>query len=166
MALILPIAIFGLAIYLFIRLSNAPLDAHLAVSSLHHDAHLIYEHQTNKGNFLLFESGGAHSLAFLSRSLNRVQYEYRTAEDTHVVLPKSESVPFTVYAGVSEDDRLHEVIVIETGFPIAHSSHMKPSLIDDETSVWMVASSDLTGADFLIIGLSDTGEVLFEIEGD
>jgi len=164
-AMILLIGIFGLAAYSFIRLRNAPLDTHLAVMSMYNDARIMFEHQTNKGNFLLFESGDMRSLTFFTRGLGGVQYVYSSSVESYVVMQKSELIPFTVYVGVSEDENLHEVIVIEAGFPIAHSSHMMPSIAsDDNTLVWMVASSDLAGEEFFIVGLSESGEVLFEFE--
>ena len=164
-AVILLIGFFGFIVYSFTKLLNTPLDTHLAVMSLYNNAQIMFEHQTNKGNFLLFQSGDTRSLAFLSRGLNGVQHVYSSSGESYMVLQKSESVPFTVYAGVSEDENLHEVIVIEAGFPIAHSSHVMPSIApDDNTLVWMVASSDLSGEGFFIIGLSESSEVLFEIE--
>ena len=141
---------------------------------------VLFEHQMNEGNILLYRSpeGDELSLAFLSRNFSGFQYvESSTQYDisdletqagiTYVVLPKSSEVPFTIYAGVTGNPDLAEVFVMEPGFQIAHSASLMESSADgDDLYVWIAASPDFTGTNFSIMGLNTDGQIIGDIEHD
>ena len=141
---------------------------------------LLFEHQMNEGNILLYRTpeGDELSLAFLSRNFSGFQYvESSTQYDitdleqqagiNYVVLPKSTDVPFTIYAGITTNPDLAEIFVTEPGFQIAHSASFMKSMTDSEDLyVWLAASPDFTGTNFSIMGLTHEGEILGDIEHD
>ena len=129
---------------------------------------ILFEHRVQNGKVAIAQNyDNQLSLAYFNRNTSRFDYkdshrQLVKTDVTHLVLPSSEDVPFTTHAIVSTAPDIHEIIVIETGFPIAHHAFAKETLIET-TSVFMVASSDFNGEDFLVVGLDINGDVLFEI---
>ena len=78
---------------------------------------------------------------------------------------KTEDVPYTIYAGITTDENLHEVLITEPSFSIAHSAKIIESDIEG-TYIWMAYSPDFTGESFSLIGLSETGDIIGDIEQD
>ena len=141
---------------------------------------VLLEHQTNEGNILLYRTLGGDelTLAFLSRNFTGIQYvESATQYDisaleeqagiTYVVLPKSDDIPFTIYAGLTTNPDLNEIFVTEPGFQIGHGVRMMDTRIDEEgLYVWVAASSDFSGENFSILGVSADGSLIGDIEHD
>jgi len=134
---------------------------------------LLFEHQTIHGNIVITSNPyGEFTLSFLNRDIGGLRhagsaYEERFDSDISFLnLPANADIPFTIHAVVSSNPDLHEVIIMESGSQIAHGTHAKKTTCEhcSPTAVFMVASSDLTGEDVLILGLNQQGEILVEIE--
>lgn len=137
---------------------------------------ILFEHQTVHGNIVLTSNAYDEiSLSFLTRNINGfTQVEATYAVETpldevfFLSLPSSADIPFTIYAVVSNHPELHQIIVTESNTQIAHSAHQKTTTCEhpncSNTAVFLVASTDLTGADVLILGLDSAGAILVEIE--
>ena len=85
---------------------------------------VLYEKKTEEGSILLYRVPGEEqiSLAFLDRSFSgyeyidgSIQYETTTLEEqaglTYVALRQSDDIPYTIYAGVTKNPDLFEVLV-------------------------------------------------------
>ena len=95
----------------------------------------LYEKKTEEGSILLYRVPGEDqiSLAFLNRDFSgyeyvdgTIQYETTSLEEqagiTYVTLRQSDDLPYTIYAGVTTNPDLYEVLVTEPTFNIAHSA--------------------------------------------
>ncbi|MDE5977681.1 MAG: hypothetical protein K2G70_04345 [Turicibacter sp.] len=139
---------------------------------------VLYETTVDNGSILLYRTPGeeAFSLAFLERSFSgyeyidsAIQYEVTNLEKeagiTYVTLPQSDVIPYTIYAGVTTNPDLFEVLVTEPSFSIAHSAKVFESAIEG-TYIWITYSPDFTGETFSLIGLTDAGEIIGDLEHD
>lgn len=139
---------------------------------------VLYEKKTEGGSFLLYRTIGTDSLsiAYINRDFSgyefvdyNITYDISSLEQqagiSYVTLPQSEKVPYTIYAGMTTNDQLHEVLVTEPTFNIAHSAKIIESEIEG-TYIWVTYSPDFTGESFSLIGLSETGEIIGDIEQD
>jgi len=130
---------------------------------------VLFEHQTTVGHLMITSNPyNELSLTFFNRHIDRLSYVDSASvnddhETSHLLLASSLDVPFTTHAVISRNPDLHEILVMESGSPIAHHAHAKKTACD-LTAVFMVASSDLTGEDFFVIGLNAEGEVILEID--
>ena len=139
---------------------------------------VLYEKKTEEGSILLYRVPGEEqiSLAFLDRSFSgyeyidgSIQYETTTLEEqaglTYVALRQSDDSPYTIYAGVTKNPDLFEVLVTEPTFSIAHSAKIFESAVEG-TYIWMAYSPDFTGDNFSLIGLSEAGDIIGHLEHD
>lgn len=139
---------------------------------------ILYEKKTEEGTILLYRAPGEDqiSLAFLDRSFSgyeyidgAIQYESSALEEqaglNYVTLQQSDHVPYTIYAGVTTNEDLFEVLVTEPTFSIAHSAKLLDSAVEG-TYIWLAYSPDFTGDSFSLIGLSETGEIIGDLEHD
>ena len=139
---------------------------------------VLYEKVTEEGTILLYRSPGEDqiSLAFLNRNFTgyeyldgAIQYETSTMEDqsglAYVMLEQSDQIPYTIYAGITTNENLFEVLVTEPEFNIAHSAKVFESNVEG-TQIWMAYSPDFTGDSFSLIGLSEEGEIIGDLEHD
>lgn len=130
---------------------------------------ILFEHQTIHGNLIIStDPYDELTLAFASRKLGNLAYSGSTtavidSDITYLTLPATDTIPFTTHTVVSTDSNLYQVIVIETGSPIAYHANAKKTARDD-TTVFMVSSADLTGSEAFIIGLTVNNEIILEIE--
>ncbi|MCL1991152.1 MAG: hypothetical protein FWG67_09720 [Defluviitaleaceae bacterium] len=132
---------------------------------------LLFEHQTTRGHLVItFNAYDDFTLSFLNRNINGFSqvgtaYGQPTAHESIslISLPADHHVPFTTHVLLSTHPKLHHMIVIESGSQIAHGAHGKETTRTD-TTAFMVASTDLTGEDVLILGLDQQGAILVEIE--
>lgn len=130
---------------------------------------ILFEHQTIQGHLMISVNPyGELILAFAGRNIGNMEYLGSTtammdSDMTHLVLLATESIPFTTHAVVSTNPDLQEMIVIEAGAPIAHQASAKKTAWED-TTVFMVSSTDLTGQEALILGLTSNHEIILEIE--
>ena len=138
---------------------------------------ILFEHQTIHGNILITSNAYDElTLSFLTRNINgftQVGYTYATdtalAEVAFLSLQATEDIPFTIHALVSTHPDLQQIFVTESGSQIAHVSNGMHDLNEKKTThanttVFLVASADLTGTDVLILGLDAAGAILVEIE--
>ena len=129
---------------------------------------ILFEHQTVHGNLVItLDAYEELRLSFLNRVPRGETYAGSTlattlADTSFLSLPAAGEIPFTTHAVVSTNSNLHEVIVVESGFGIAHRTHAKKTTCAD-TSVFLVSSFDFTGEDVLIIGLDVDGQAVVEI---
>ena len=139
---------------------------------------ILYEKKTDDGSFLLYRTIETDSLsvAYIKRDFSgyefvdyNISYDISSLEQqaglSYVTLPQTDDVPYTIYAGITTDDQLHEVLVTEPTFNIAHSAKVIESNIKDNY-IWVAYSPDFTGESFSLIGLSETGEIIGDIEQD
>ena len=139
---------------------------------------ILYEKKTEDGSILLYRTIGTDSLsiAYVNRNFSgyefmdyNIAYEISNLEAqaglSYVSLQKTEDVPYTIYAGITTDENLHEVLITEPSFSIAHSAKIIESDIEG-TYIWMAYSPDFTGENFSLIGLSETGDIIGDIEQD
>lgn len=137
---------------------------------------ILYEQKTDKGNLVLYQEpfSDSLSLAFLERSFsgfefvdNATQHDIASLEEqaglSYVMLPQSDDVPYTTYAGITTNPDLFEVLITEAGFPIAHSAKVITSEIEG-TYIWLAYSPDFTGNGYSLIGLTDDGNIVGDIE--
>lgn len=136
----------------------------------------LYEKKTEEGSILLYRVPGEDqiSLAFLNRDFSgyeyvdgTIQYETTSLEEqagiTYVTLRQSNDLPYTIYAGVTTNPDLYEVLVTEPTFNIAHSAKVFESDVEG-VYIWMAYSPDFKGESFTLIGLSESGEVVGDLE--
>lgn len=136
----------------------------------------LYEKKTEEGTLLLYRVPGEDqiSLAFLDRNFSgyeyvdgAIQHETTSLEEqagiTYVTLRQSDDIPYTIYAGVTTNPDLFEVLVTEPTFSIAHSAKVFESNVEG-VYIWMAYSPDFTGESFSLIGLSESGEVIGDLE--
>ena len=136
----------------------------------------LYEKKTEEGSILLYRVPGEDqiSLAFLNRDFSgyeyvdgTIQYETTSLEEqagiTYVTLRQSDDLPYTIYAGVTTNPDLYEVLVTEPTFNIAHSAKVFESDVEG-VYIWMAYSPDFKGESFTLIGLSESGEVIGDLE--
>ena len=136
----------------------------------------LYEKKTEEGSILLYRVPGEDqiSLAFLNRDFSgyeyvdgTIQYETTSLEEqagiTYVTLRQSDDLPYTIYAGVTTNPDLYEVLVTEPTFNIAHSAKVFESDVEG-VYIWMAYSPDFKGESFTLIGLSESGEVVGDLE--
>ena len=139
---------------------------------------VLYEKVTEEGTILLYRIPGEDqiSLAFLNRNFTgyeyldgAIQYETSTMEDqsglAYVMLDQSDQIPYTIYAGITTNENLFEVLVTEPEFNIAHGAKVFESNVEG-TQIWMAYSPDFTGDSFSLIGLSEEGEIIGDLEHD
>lgn len=139
---------------------------------------ILYEQKTENGNILFYREAFSDtlSLAFLDRSFSgfelmnsTIEYDISSLEEksglSYVMLPQSDNVPYTIYAGLTTNPDLFEVLITEPGFSIAHSAKIMESAIEG-TYIWMAYSPDLTGTKFSIIGLTEDGALVGDIENN
>ena len=139
---------------------------------------VLYEKVTEEGTILLYRSPSEDqiSLAFLNRSFSgyeyldgAIQYEISTMENqsglAYVMLEHSDQIPYTIYAGTTTNEDLFEVLVTEPEFNIAHSAKVFESNVEG-TQIWMAYSPDFTGNSFSLIGLSEEGDIIGDLEHD
>ena len=139
---------------------------------------VLYEKVTEEGTILLYQIPGEDeiSLAFLNRNFSgyeyldgAIQYEISTMENqsglAYVMLQQSDQIPYTIYAGTTTDEDLFEVLVTEPEFNVAHSAKVFESNVEG-TQIWMAYSPDFTGNSFSLIGLSEDGEIIGDLEHD
>jgi len=137
---------------------------------------ILYEQKTENGNILLYQEAFSDtlSLAFLNRSFSgfelmnsAIEYDISSLEEksglSFVMLPQSDNVPYTIYAGLTTNPDLFEVLITEPGFSVAHSAKIMASAIEG-TYIWMAYSPNLTGTNFSIIGLTQDGTLVGDIE--
>lgn len=130
---------------------------------------ILFKHQTIHGQFVITSNVYDElTLSFLERTISGLidkDNAYGTVVDdvTILSLPQSSDVPFTTHAVVSANGDLHEIIVMESGFQIAHHAHGKKTTCE-HLAVFMVSSVDLTGQDVLILGFDQQHQLLFEIQ--
>jgi len=130
---------------------------------------IVFEQQTMHGNLMITSDAyNELTLSFLNRKIAGQEITataYATGNDaiSFMALISNENVPFTTFALVSRDSSIHEMIVVETGFPIAHQTLAKTDATEGQ-DVFMVSSSDFTGGDVLIFGLDEDGNIIVEIE--
>lgn len=150
-------------------------QATVAVSSS--PIEILWEHQSNHETFLLYRTIGGDdlSLAYVTRSLTghhlegtATQYDIQSLTDAaglnYVVLPQSESVPVTVFAGFTDNPDL-EVFVTEPHFPIAHSIRVFESEIPG-LYVWLAMSPDFFGTEYAITAVDGDSLIVADIEND
>lgn len=136
----------------------------------------LYEKKTEEGSILLYRVPGEDqiSLAFLNRDFSgyeyvdgTIQYETTSLEEqagiTYVTLRQSDDLPYTIYAGVTTNPDLYEVLVTEPTFNIAHSAKVFESDVEG-VYIWMAYSPDFKGESFTLIGLSESCEVVGDLE--
>ena len=129
---------------------------------------VLFEHQTIHGHLVITSSAyDDFQLSFLTQGVGGQRYLgstfASTLDETHFVsLVAGHDIPFTTHAVISTNPLLHEIIVVERGFRIAHRAHAKKTTCAD-TSVFVVSSFDLTGEDVLIIGLDVQGDVVVDM---
>ena len=136
----------------------------------------LYEKKTEEGSILLYRVPGEDqiSLAFLNRDFSgyeyvdgTIQYETTNLEEqagiSYVTLRQSDDLPYTIYAGVTTNPDLYEVLVTEPTFNIAHSAKVFESDVEG-VYIWMAYSPDFKGESFTLIGLSESGEVVGDLE--
>lgn len=139
---------------------------------------VLYEKKTEEGSILLYQTIGTDSLsiAYIDRNFSgyefmdyNIAYEISTLEAkaglSYVSLQKTDEVPYTIYAGMTTNENLHEVLITEPSFSIAHSAKIMESDVEG-TYIWIAYSPDFTGETFSLIGLSETGEIIGDIEQD
>ena len=132
---------------------------------------ILFEHQTTQGSILITANPYDElTLSFLRRTItgfSQAGSTYATtttlANTVFLSLPATKTIPFTTHALLSTHPELHEIIVTEQTFPIAHSTHQKKTTCG-QFAVFLVASPDLTGEEVLILGLDQDGAILVEIE--
>ncbi|MCL1951103.1 MAG: hypothetical protein FWF59_15390 [Turicibacter sp.] len=139
---------------------------------------ILFEHNLNNETFLLYRTkdGDDLSVAILTRNLlgislqdSATQYDVsdlaRVAGMNYVIMPKSESSPYTVFAGWTDDPQLYEVFVTEPGFPIAHAIRVFESDIPG-LYAWMAISPDFTGTNYAITAVNEASMVVGGVEND
>lgn len=132
---------------------------------------ILFEHPTAQGNILVRQNAyDEFALSFLTRGITGKNYagsSYSTGNhETHLLtLVAGSGIPFTSHAVVSSNPDLHQIIIMESGFPIAHGTHAKRSTCE-LTQVFLVSSVDLTGIDVTVVGFDINGEVIWEFEVD
>lgn len=139
---------------------------------------ILYEKKTEDGSILLYQTIGTDSLslAYIDRNFSgyefmdyNISYDISSLEETagisYVSLAQNENVPYTIYAGMTTNEDLHEVLVTEPTFSIAHSAKIIESNVEG-TYIWIAYSPDFTGDIFSLIGLSETGDIIGDIEQD
>jgi len=130
---------------------------------------ILFEHHTIHGNIIVSTNPYDELiLAFAGHNIGSMEYlgSVATVIDSdmiHLVLPATDTIPFTTHTIVSTNPDLHEIIVMRTNTSIAHQAHAKKTACD-ETAVFMVSSTDLTDGGVLIIGLAANNEIILEIE--
>ena len=137
---------------------------------------VLYEKKTNDGSILLYRTPGEEqiSLAFLNHNLfgyefvdQAIQYDTSALEEqaglTYVTLKQSETIPYTIFAGITTNPDLFEVLVTEPTFSIAHSAKVFESNVEG-TYIWMAYSSDFSGENFSLIGLNQEGDIIGDLE--
>ena len=130
---------------------------------------ILFEHQSMHGHIIVRSNAYDEvALSFLNRGIGGMTYagsSYATTYDeaSFMTLPATAHIPFTTHALMSTHPHLHEIIVVEAGSTIAHHAYAKKTTCE-QTSVFLVASSDLVGSDVLIMGLDAHGRVIVEIE--
>jgi len=132
---------------------------------------ILFEHHTVQGKIMITTNPYEElTLSFLNHTFNGfILVDSAYATDTTLTntaflsLPATENIPFTIYAITSANPELHQIIVTESGLPIAHGMRQKKTTCPD-THVFLVTSSDLIGKDALILGLDQAGAILVEIE--
>ena len=153
----------GITIFIF-TLTNS----HVPIPVFDFDD-ILFEHQTSQGHIVVSTNPyNELILAFTGRNIGNMAYLGSTttsidSDFTHLMLPATADIPFTTHAVVSTNSNLHEILVIESGTSIAHHAQGKEAT-DPDTTVFMVASTDLTGSEALIIGLTSNHEIILEIE--
>ena len=165
--------------YLTFNFDVSQMNPHQAVAvSVSSPIEVLFEHTLNQETFLLYRTQGGDdlSIAFLRRSLRGVelvasttQYDIAALTDAaglnYAVLPQSDRIPYTVYAGVVSQSDVHEVFVAEPHFPIIHGIRLLESQIPG-TYIWMVMSPDFLGQEYTIVGVDQEGITVADIEND
>ena len=152
----------GITILVF-TVVNAP----QAVTAFSQDE-ILFEHPTAQGNIVVHQNAyDEFALSFINRGMMGKSYagsSYATSlDDTHLLtLTAGPGIPFTSHAVVSSNPELHQVIIMESGFQIAHGSHAKRTSNED-LAVFLVSSVDLTGNDVLVVGFDVDGAIIWEI---
>jgi len=129
---------------------------------------ILFEHQTSQGNIIVRQNAyDEFALSFLTRGIAGKSYvgsSYATThDDVHFsTLAASANIPFTTHAIVSSNPDLHHVIIMESGFQIAHGTHAKRTTCE-LTQVFLVSSVDLTGKDVMVVGFDAEGTIILEI---
>lgn len=139
---------------------------------------IIFEHTLNQESFVLYRPAGEDqlSLAFFNHTLRGIrlidtatQYDIAALTEAsgfnYVVLPRSPAVPYTIFAGFTTDPQIHEVIVTEPNFIIAHGIRVFESDICG-IYAWMAISPDFIGEHYSIIALTPTGSIVGDIENN
>jgi len=130
---------------------------------------ILFEHPTAQGNIIVRQNAYDEiALSFVGRGMAGLSYAGSSYATTHndvhfSTLVAGGIIPFTTHAIVSSNPALHQVIVIESGFPIAHGTHAKRTTNED-VAVFLVSSVDLTGKNVLVVGFDPEGTILFEFE--
>lgn len=169
------ITILLVAFFVYNRLGAQTTQEAMTIAGLN-TLEVLYEKKTNDGSILLYRTPGEEqlSLAFLNRNLlgyeyidSAIQYETTSLEEqaglTYVSLKKSDAIPYTIYAGVTTNPDLFEVLVTEPTFQIAHSAKVFESNVEG-TYIWMAYSTDFTGENFSLIGLNQEGDIIGDLE--
>jgi len=152
----------GITIFVF-TVINAP----QAVPAFSPDE-ILFEHPTVQGNIVVRQNAyDEFALSFINRGMMGKSYagsSYATSfDDTQLLtLVAGPGIPFTSHAVVSSNSELHQVIIMESGFPIAHGAHAKRTTCED-WAVFLVSSVDLTGNDVLVVGFDLNGTMIWEI---
>lgn len=152
----------GITILIFSMINGQPV-----VPTFGQDA-ILFEHQTTQGQIVVRQNTyDQFALSFLTRSIAGQNYagsSYSNTRDTTqlLTLVASSEIPFTTHAVVSSNSDLHQIIIMEAGFPIAHQAHAKRTTCAD-TTVFLVSSVDLTGKDVMVFGFDINGELIVEI---
>lgn len=166
-------------VYLTFNFNSASNGAEAAIAvSGTEPIEVLFEHQLNRNTFLLYRTQGGDdlSLAFFTRNLTgnhlietATQYDIESltakAGMNYVVLPQSDAVPFTVYAGSTTNPNLYEVFVTEMDFSIAHSIRVFESEVEG-IYVWMAMSPDFFGERYSLTAVTQTGAIVADIEND
>ena len=89
---------------------------------------ILYEKKTEDGSILLYRTIGTDSLsiAYVNRNFSgyefmdyNIAYEISNLEAqaglSYVSLQKTEDVPYTIYAGITTDENLHDCLLYTSG---------------------------------------------------
>jgi len=156
---------------------NGNLDTHDTIAVSGAPIEVLFEHTSNQETFMLYRTVGGDdlSLAYLTRSLtglhlrgSATQYELEALTEAaglnYVVLPQSDGVPRTVFAGITDNPDL-EVFVTEPHFAIAHGIRVFESEVSG-LYVWMVMSPDFFGEQYTITAVDLKGLIVGDMEYD
>ena len=126
---------------------------------------ILYEKKTEDGSILLYRTIGTDSLSIAYVNRNFSGYEFMDYNIAYEISNLEAQAGLSYVSLQKTEENLPEVLMTEPSFSIAHSAKIIESDIEG-TYIWMAYSPDFTGENFSLIGLSETGDIIGDIEQD